>query len=341
MIASGSGYAATANRAWNLPNADGTVALLTNKLSDLAATSSAELAGVISDETGSGSLVFGTSPVIGTATARGGITADTATATDDRLVYAVTTGGGARFDGTLSAVDLTAARAWNLPDEGGTVALTSHTHSYLPLAGGSMSGAIGYDTATASATTHIGSVAVVRVGASTGSVSLSGTSNRTGDLHVEITTSGEAGGACRFKYQFGTEALSGEKVCTGGGGIALDTTGLTAVFTNGAPLSFEDGDVFTAPISLEATSNHEIVELTADLATPLSGFDSVVWNSSTVTAGSLVSVEIAPGTATTGMPLSYGKVVAAGKVTFVAVNIDAAAPINGTVKFLAHVYSAP
>jgi len=41
-----------------------TLAVTTDKLSVFAATTSAELAGVISDETGSGSLVFGTSPTI-------------------------------------------------------------------------------------------------------------------------------------------------------------------------------------------------------------------------------------------------------------------------------------
>lgn len=40
----------------------GTLATTSNKLSDFAATTSAELAGVISDETGSGSLVFANSP---------------------------------------------------------------------------------------------------------------------------------------------------------------------------------------------------------------------------------------------------------------------------------------
>lgn len=45
-----------------LPAATGTVALTADKLSAFAATSSAELAGVISDETGSGALVFATSP---------------------------------------------------------------------------------------------------------------------------------------------------------------------------------------------------------------------------------------------------------------------------------------
>ena len=43
-----------------------TLVVTTDKLSTLAATTSAELAGVISDETGSGALVFGTSPTIAT-----------------------------------------------------------------------------------------------------------------------------------------------------------------------------------------------------------------------------------------------------------------------------------
>ena len=52
----------------------GTVAYTANKLSVFAATTSAELRGVISDETGTGSLVFGTTPtlttpVLGVATA--------------------------------------------------------------------------------------------------------------------------------------------------------------------------------------------------------------------------------------------------------------------------------
>jgi hypothetical protein len=41
-----------------------TLVVTTDKISALAATTSAELAGVISDETGSGALVFGTSPTL-------------------------------------------------------------------------------------------------------------------------------------------------------------------------------------------------------------------------------------------------------------------------------------
>jgi len=56
-----------------LPTSTGTVALTSDititgssKLSDFAATTSAELAGVISDETGTGALAFATSPVLTT-----------------------------------------------------------------------------------------------------------------------------------------------------------------------------------------------------------------------------------------------------------------------------------
>lgn len=48
--------------------AGGTVAYVANNLSVFAATTSAQLAGVVSDETGSGLLVFGTSPTIVTPT---------------------------------------------------------------------------------------------------------------------------------------------------------------------------------------------------------------------------------------------------------------------------------
>ena len=49
-----------------LPNATGTVALTTDKLSAFAATSSAELAGVLSDESGSGLVAYTSSPVFTT-----------------------------------------------------------------------------------------------------------------------------------------------------------------------------------------------------------------------------------------------------------------------------------
>lgn len=60
--------------------AGGGDALTTDPLSQFAATTSAQLAGVISDETGSGALVFGTSPTLTTPTVATSLTASYATA---------------------------------------------------------------------------------------------------------------------------------------------------------------------------------------------------------------------------------------------------------------------
>jgi hypothetical protein len=54
----------TADRTITLPDATGTVALTNNKLDAFAATSSSELASVISDETGTGALVFANTPTL-------------------------------------------------------------------------------------------------------------------------------------------------------------------------------------------------------------------------------------------------------------------------------------
>ena len=68
--------------------AGGTVAYVANKLSVFAATTSAELAGVISDETGSGLLVFGTAPTLAST-----VTIGTAGGTTGAALFKGTTSG--------------------------------------------------------------------------------------------------------------------------------------------------------------------------------------------------------------------------------------------------------
>lgn len=64
------GFTTGTTRVCTPPNKDGTMAYTNDNLSVFAATTSAQLAGVISDETGSGALVFATSPALaGTPTA--------------------------------------------------------------------------------------------------------------------------------------------------------------------------------------------------------------------------------------------------------------------------------
>lgn len=59
-----SGITTNNTRTLTAPDASGTIALTSNNLGAFASTTSAQLAGVISDETGSGSLVFATSPTL-------------------------------------------------------------------------------------------------------------------------------------------------------------------------------------------------------------------------------------------------------------------------------------
>jgi hypothetical protein len=71
--------------------AGGTVAYVANKLSVFAATTSAELAGVISDETGTGALVFASSPTLVTPTL-GAALATSITATSGNMTVAAASG---------------------------------------------------------------------------------------------------------------------------------------------------------------------------------------------------------------------------------------------------------
>jgi hypothetical protein len=80
----------TADRTITLPNASGTVALTANKLDVFAATTSAELRTVISDETGTGGLVFADTPTLVTPNI-GAATGTSLTLSGDLTVNGTTT----------------------------------------------------------------------------------------------------------------------------------------------------------------------------------------------------------------------------------------------------------
>lgn len=85
----------TSDRVITLPNLTGTVAVTNNKLSDFAATSSAELISVISDETGSGALVFANTPTL--------VTPNIGAATGTSLVLS----GDLTVNGTTTTINST------------------------------------------------------------------------------------------------------------------------------------------------------------------------------------------------------------------------------------------
>jgi hypothetical protein len=85
----------TADRTITLPDATGTVALTNNKLDAFAATTSAELRSVISDETGTGGLVFADTPTL--------ITPNIGAATGTSLVLS----GDLTVNGTTTTINST------------------------------------------------------------------------------------------------------------------------------------------------------------------------------------------------------------------------------------------
>jgi len=101
----------SADRTITLPNATGTVALTADKLSAFAATSSAELAGVISDETGSGALVFANTPTL--------VTPNIGAATGTSLVLS----GDLTVNGTTTTINSTTVTVDDKNLELGSVAV--------------------------------------------------------------------------------------------------------------------------------------------------------------------------------------------------------------------------
>lgn len=115
--------------------AGGTVAYTANKLSVFAATTSAELAGVISDETGTGALVFATSPTLSQATINTDVKVP--------IVY-----GSTSASGTLTLASTTNATKGTvfLGGSGDVVRLNTTTNGVLTA--GSSNGTFTVDTGT-------------------------------------------------------------------------------------------------------------------------------------------------------------------------------------------------
>jgi hypothetical protein len=120
----GTPSSATLTNATGLPVSTGISGLGTGVATFLATPSSANLASAITNETGSGSLVFDTSPTIGTPT----ITSPTVTGltlNDSSIVFEGSTADA--FETTLTVTNPTADRTVTLPDATGTVITTGDT----------------------------------------------------------------------------------------------------------------------------------------------------------------------------------------------------------------------
>lgn len=131
-----------------LPVSTGLSGLGSNVATFLATPSSANLALAVTDETGSGALVFGTSPSLTTATLTtptiyAGYASKTASfslaATEN---YVVCNGASANVTVTLPAASGVTGRVVNLKNLSGTYTVISASSNVVPLAGGAAGTAI-------------------------------------------------------------------------------------------------------------------------------------------------------------------------------------------------------
>ena len=208
---------ATATGTVTIPAGTSTLATTSNKLSAFGSTTSSELAGVISDETGSGSIVFGTSPTLTTPT----LGAATATSINNLSLNIAGSGTASLtvFNGktvylsnslNLSGTDAT---TMTFPSSSATIARTDAAQTFTGTQ--TFSGVISSTNSTASSSTSTGALVI------SGGVGVGGALNAGSTAVTSLVTPNITGGS-------GTTQSLTYKTTSGNG-----TTGADHIFQVG------------------------------------------------------------------------------------------------------------
>jgi hypothetical protein len=196
-----------------------TLVVTTDKISALSATTSAELAGVISDETGSGSLVFATSPTL--------VTPTLGVATATSVGFSGATSGTA----TLAAPAVAGTTTITLPSATGTLATLAGTETLTnktltsptlttPALGVATATSINKVTITAPATSATLTIADGKTLTASGDATVSGTN--TGDQTITLT--GDVTGTGTGSFATTVGKINGTSLAGLATGILKNTT---------------------------------------------------------------------------------------------------------------------
>jgi hypothetical protein len=230
---------ASSNKTFTFPNTSGTVALTSNKLSDFAATTSLELKGMISDETGSGSLVFADTPTLVTPVL-GTPTSGTLTNCTGLPIASGVSGLGSNV-GTFLATPSSANLKTAVTDETGSGSLVFADTPTLvtPVLGVATATSVNKVTITAPATSATLTIANSKTLTANNSITLAGTDSTTMTFPSTTATIARTDAGQTFT---GTQLLA-ENASIGldpAGSADGKFTGITVTATAGYTQSFGD-----------------------------------------------------------------------------------------------------
>jgi len=237
-----------------------------------------------------GYLEAGSLRVLGTADVR------TATATDDILAWVVTAGGAGRFTGTLSAVDLTADRAWNFPNAAGTVAVSASSPATLSVAGDIGIAADGIDGTQLADTITVDGTGLVLTGQMVSFGSGTAESGASGNGDVYVSDFLEVDGS----IDVAANIVGGAALTMAGGVVSLN-------HNNNNIVNIATG-TSTGAVSIGGGANTVTITSTGlDLAT-----DGTITNATLDAASNVIAADTAVGLAADGEDCPAGATWARG-----------------------------
>lgn len=240
---------ATANTTVTLPTT-GTLAT-TEKLSQFSSTTSAELAGVISDETGTGNLVFSNSPTLVSPTLGTPASGTLTNATGLPIATGVSGLGAnvATFLATPSSANLINV----VTDESGTGTLIFNTSPDINTSITTSSASFNLINATATTVNFAGAATTLSIGNASGNTSLNGNVTVGGNLTVQGTNTIINANTITVSdknIELGTVTSPTDTTADGGGITLKGTTDKTITWSNSLVswTSSEDFSVATGKV---------------------------------------------------------------------------------------------